>query len=128
MFRSGLVKLQERRVTSLTKSTSSDVKTFSKRRSQSAWCMSSNSVVVRACKHQKLSLLSWMATYHDVKYILPTSSIFKLLFSKAGYTLSSCLQRVLPSNIESQLFRVLNYSDWSIADRYTLSMDYLILL
>ena len=53
--------------------------------------------------------------YIDCKFILPTSNLLERFFSSATFTYSDLRQRLLPMNLESQLFLKMNYRLWDEA-------------
>ena len=56
------------------------------------------------------------SAYMDLRFIQPTSNMCERFFSTAGYTLTSRRNRILPSNLESQLFLSINKRFWNIRD------------
>ena len=50
--------------------------------------------------------------YESCKFILPTSDLVERFFSSAGYALSDLRNRLLPSNLELQLFLKVNKRFW----------------
>lgn len=122
-FESGIAKIQEGRSAALNIMESTAVHKFKKNNLGKVSFDDNESIVVRACKQQKLDLTAVHASYKDVRYILPTSNMCERFFSIAGHTVSSRRQNILPSNLESQLFLAINQSMWNIADVSTILYD-----
>ena len=60
-------------------------------------------------KRQKLCPVT---KYVDCRFLLPTSNLLERFFSTAGYASSDLRQRLLPANLEEQLFLKINKRYW----------------
>ena len=54
--------------------------------------------------------------YLDLRFIVPTSNLCERFFSVAGYALDDRRKRLLPSNLESQLFLNQNARLWGVEE------------
>ena len=52
--------------------------------------------------------------YIDTRFLLPTSNILERFFSTADITYSDIRQRLLPQNLEMQLFLKINKKFWTL--------------
>ena len=64
-------------------------------------------------KKRKLQLSSQkVSEYESLKFLLPTSNILERFFSSATYSFSDLRQKLLPMNLEMQLFLKVNEKFW----------------
>lgn len=126
MFESAVVKIQHAQINgdpiSLTNSEKRDVKHLLKpddlvileeTSSDLVEEESTLSAVFRRIKKRKVSRKHTDAEkYLDLRFIRPTSNICERLFSVAGFTFAKNRQRLLPVNLESQLFLKANDHLW----------------
>ena len=115
-FETAVVKLQHGWSRLLTEEEKSTVQKFKKLQQKGISQNHDSCIVSRACKRQKTDVLDHLAGYEDVRYIFPSSNICERLFSSAGIAMDSRRQRLLPSNLESQMFLFAYSSCWNIDD------------
>ena len=64
-------------------------------------------------KKRRLQLSSQkVSEYESLKFLLPTSNILERFFSSATYSFSDLRQKLLPMNLEVQLFLKVNEKFW----------------
>ena len=64
-------------------------------------------------KKRRLQLSSQkVSEYESLKFLLPTSNILERFFSSATYSFSDLRQKLLPMNLEMQLFLKVNEKFW----------------
>lgn len=71
-------------------------------------------------KKRKMEKEKKNSDYMDLRFILPTSNLCERFFSIAGYALGDRRKRILPSNLECQLFLNQNANLWGLADVHSI--------
>lgn len=116
VFESAIVKIQDRRVESLTEEEKRAVSLLKTRNSVPIIPNGANlSFAEQALKKRRIGTENG-ALYMDTHFLLPTSNICERLFSKAGHALSDRRGRIMPSNFEEQIFLHVNSDLWGISD------------
>jgi hypothetical protein len=72
----------------------------------------SMSFAERAIKRQKSDSTS--SRYSNLNYIPPTSNLCERFFSRCKYVFNDYRKRILPINLERQMFLMVNKSYWNI--------------
>lgn len=115
LFESALCKIQDQRENDLTISEAVSVNMLVIDSPQATEDITGLSYVQQALKKRKVGGGSHKK-YTDTRFIIPTSNLCERFFSKAGISLDDKRGRLLPSNLEEQMFLHANRSLWDISD------------
>lgn len=89
-----------------------EVEQTSERAGENGW----ESFAYPDLKHQRLNSQNISKAYVESRFFFPTSRIFEILFSKAGYVHRNRRMRYLLANIEAQIFFHMKKDIWGVKD------------
>lgn len=116
-FEMALVKIQEGQLNELTnveKDSVSNLKLLaSSSNITSDFSVNSENYAYNVLSKRKLERNSYVPSYLDTRFIVPTSNAVERLFSTVGYTFDDLRQKLLPHNLEMQIFLKSNSHLWN---------------
>ena len=75
----------------------------------------------RALRRRTSDVKNVSQKFMDLYFLIPSSKICEMLFSKSGYALNDRRRGINPDNLESQLFLHVNNDLWTVHDFTNLS-------
>lgn len=70
----------------------------------------------RALEKQSTQRWGLKVKYADIRYVIPTSNIFEILFSKIGHVLEDRRSQKSPANLGAQVFLHMSSDFWGPED------------